>query len=491
MSLPESGIPWPPPQMAAAYRQMRVDDAWYSGDRSRLARAYRDHAGRRRDGHRRLWSRHREPELGHRDRRMHIPLAADIAATSAALLFSEPPAFTVGDTATQDRLDELTEADGIANSLLEAAEVCAALGGAYLRVTWDTALVDRPLLTVMHADRAVPEWSFGILRAVTFWRVLPSDSGSTVWRHLERHEPGAILHGLYQGSADQLGTRVPLTEHPSTAPLAGSLGPAGDAIETGVPMLTAAYVPNMLPNRLDRESPHGRSDYQGAHDLFDELDEVWTSWMRDVRLARARLIVPDQYLRDHGPGHGASFDADREIWQTISVPPTDNAGITLAQFGIRVEEHRASAEALTQQAVRSAGYSLQSFGLGDQVAATATEVTARERKSMITRDTKARYWAPAVASMLHVMLALDRELFTPGIAPERPKIVFGDSVSEDPQSVAQTLALLTQAQAVSVDTRVRLLHPDWDDSAVQAEVERILTETGQAVPDPMQAGSLV
>ncbi|GGX65653.1 hypothetical protein GCM10010510_07140 [Streptomyces anandii JCM 4720] len=32
------------------------------------------------------------------------------------------------------------------------------------------------------------------------------------------------------------------------------------------------------------------------------------------------------------------------------------------------------------------------FGLGDQPAAPATEVTARERRSMITRDKKSRYW---------------------------------------------------------------------------------------------------
>lgn len=43
---------------------------------------------------------------------------------------------------------------------------------------------------------------------------------------------------------------------------------------------------------------------------------------------------------------------------------------------------------------------------------------------------------------------------------------------------------------MSTDTKVRALHPDWDDTAVQAEVDRILTETGQSVPDPMQSGLL-
>ncbi|MFK0289932.1 phage portal protein [Streptomyces sp. NPDC090442] len=492
MSLPDNNSPWPPLQMAPFYQEMRTDHAWYSGDRTLLARVYqRDE--QREDGSRRLWSRLRAPVPGERDRRMHIPLAADIAHTSAALLFSEPPTATVTNSPTQQRLDKLIEAGGVANTLLEAAEVGAALGGVYLRVTWDRDLVARPLLTVVHAHRAVPEFRFGILAAVTFWHELPCEDSGTVWRHVERHEAGRIVHGLYQGTPDHVGIRVPLTERPETAPLAASLGPAGDTIETGIPALTAAYVPNMKPHRLHLESPHGRSDYAAPlYDMLDEIDEVWSSWMRDIRLARARLIVPDAYLRDRGPGRGASFDADREIWQALNVPPTEQGGITLAQFAIRVDEHRQTSEALTQQAVRSAGYSVQSFGLGDQGAAvTATEVTARERRSMITRDTKSRYWAPALADMLHVMLMLDQALFTPGLAPERPRLVFGDSVSEDPQSVAQTLSLLQQAQAVSVETKVRILHPDWDDTAVREETDRILTESGQAVPDPMQSGHLL
>jgi hypothetical protein len=157
----------------------------------------------RADGNRRLWGR-RPPAPGRPDTRMHIPLAGDVAGTSAALLFSEPPTFTVPDTSTQARLDELAEAGGIANRLFEAAEVSAALGGVYLRVTWDAQLAARPLLTVVHADAALPEFQFGLLRAVTFWHELPSDT-ATIWRHLERHEPGVITHGLYQGDRDRLG----------------------------------------------------------------------------------------------------------------------------------------------------------------------------------------------------------------------------------------------------------------------------------------------
>ncbi len=141
--------------------------------------------------------------------------------------------------------------------------------------------------------------------------------------------------------------------------------------------------------------------------------------------------------------------------------------------------------------MRSAGYSAQTFGLGDQVAVTATEVKARERRSMTTRDKKVRYWAPAVADMLHVLLMLDRALFTPSLVVERPQVEFAPAVSEDPSSTAQTLALLSQAEAVSTETKVRALHPDWDETAVREEVDRILAESGRTLPDPMQAGALV
>ncbi|MFJ6052314.1 phage portal protein [Streptomyces sp. NPDC092307] len=493
MPLPDNGVAWPPAQLARHYAEIKVDDAWYSGDHAKLAAVYRDNPVRR-DGRRRLWGRDRQQRPNVRDHRLHIPLPGDIAGASADLLFSEPPELTVTDSVTQDRLDELAESDGIANGLLEAAEVAAALGSVYLRVTWDRSLADRPLLTSVHPDAAVPEFRWGRLAAVTFWRELTSTSG-IVWRHLERHEPGRILHGLYQGSADSLGVRVPLTEHVEVADLAASLGPDGDAIETGIEQLTAAYCPNIRPNRKNRGSVFGRSDYAApVYDLFDSLDTTWTSWIRDLRLARARLLVPDGYLRDHGPGQGSSFDEDREIWQLLNIPPTEQGGnqITLSQFAIRVDEHERSANAITRQAVQSAGYSVATFGLGDQgPAITATEVKARERRSMTTRGKKVRYWSPPVSDMLFVMLLLDRAFFTARIVPERPTIAFGDSISEDASSLAQTLSLLQQAQAVSVLTKVRMLHPEWDSVAVQEEVDRILMESGAAVPDPMQAGSLL
>ncbi|WP_406298072.1 phage capsid protein [Embleya sp. NBC_00888] len=489
MPLPEAGVPWPPPAMRAEYAEIATHDAWYSGDPKRLRDLYASEQSRPSERRRWWqWSARNGPEPGQRDTRVHIPLAGDIATTSADLLFAEPPALSVDTTATQDRLAEITR--GIGRTLAEAAEVSSALGGVFLRATWDLEIGARPILTVIHADCAVPEMRLGHLIAVTFWREL-AWNGAVVLRHLERHEPGRIWHGVYQGTRDQLGRPVPLTEHPDTAGLADSLGEDGQSIATGITDLTAAYIPNVKPNRRRRGSPFGRSDFQGIHHLFDALDHTWTSWQRDIRIGAGRLIVPNQYLTSRGMGKGAEFD-DREIWAGINAPPDGDQGLTINQFAIRVDEHERSAAAAMSQAVRLAGYSVQSFGLTGDVAVTATEVTARERRSLTTRGKKTEYETDPVEYMACVMLQLDRVLgFTPGLVVERPVLHWPDGVSEDPKSVAETLSLLEQAGAISTWVKVRRLNPDWDDDAVDAEVARIQQEHGTAVPDPMQAGDLV
>jgi hypothetical protein len=470
---------------------MHIDDAWYSGDRARLERVY-GYAPEARE-RRKLWGRRStEHRLRKRETRLHVPLAGDIARTSADMLFADMPTIRVDDSATQERLEQLVDEGMVQETLLGAAEQAAALSGVFLRVTWDRDLVPRPLLTVMQPDAAIPEFRFGMLRAVMFWRELDGSTEHTVWRHIERHEPGRVVHALYEGGPDTIGKRVPLAEHPDTADLAAEtvLDDDGEsAIPTGITQLTAAYVPNMLPNRLHRSSPVGRSDYAGVHDLFDSLDTTWTSWMRDIRLARARLIVPDGYLESQGPGQGASFDDDREVWAGLRMPPNEGAGITLAQFAIRVEEHQRTAEATVRQAVQTAGYDAASFGLdGDGQPVTATEVDNRRARGLVTRKKKAGYWRRAVADMLHVLLLVDAVQFGSRITPERPRVEFGPGVAESEQEKATTLDLLNRAGAVSTATKVKILHPEWDDTAVKAEVAAILAETGAGAPDPGDPG---
>jgi A118 family predicted phage portal protein len=515
MPLPAGGnTPWPPKAVAVAYEKFVPWAAWYSGDPDELAAFYmqvsqrvtnRPHArpSQYRGGMvgtlaRWFWG---QPiPQGEKRSKVHLPLAGDIASTSADLLFAEPPNVMLPenagpDTNAQDYLDQLVD-DEFYTALLEGAEVGSALGGVYFRVIWDKTLSDKPWINAIHADAAVPEWRFGRLSAVTFWRVLSTDA-STVVRHLERYEmvngQAVWQQAVYQGDAMNLGRVQPLGDYPETENFVDMLEADGQTVLLGIDQLPVVYVPNMRPNRMWRDQPaaahFGRSDYAGIEGLFDALDETMSSWMRDIRLAKGRVLVPDQYLRDRGPGRGAQWDAEQEAYEGFSMLPGQPPQITIQQFGIRVAEHSQSVQELMTMAVGMAGYSGQTFGLTGEVAMTATEVAAKERKSLITRKKKLAYFRPPLTDLFEILLKVGKAAFEWDVTPLRPDVEFGDVVQQDPNALATTLQALRLAEAASTQTMVEMLHPDWTADEQKNEVKRIMHEKGMVVANPDTVGT--
>lgn len=512
MPLPTADMQWPPVD-GRVLSSLADWSAWYSSDPVQLQERYA-YAGWRHGspyqqqprsrgflGWLQRWFWGTETPHGQKISKLHIPLAADIASVSAGMLFSEPPAIIVdGETATQDAINGLIDG-GLHATLLEAADACSGLGGAYLRIVWDRTITPLPWISAVPADCAVPEFAYGnILRAVTFWTDVARD-GETVWRHLEKHERGRIYHGLYEGSPARLGMPVPLTEQPVTEPLA-ALVDSDSSIDTGAPdHLTAVYIPNMRPARVWRACPGaaglGQSDYAGVEPLMDALDETYTSWMRDIRLGKSRIIVPSAMLQSAGPGNGGQFMEDREIYSALAFLPRagDDLGkqLEVVQFKIRYEEHQATVQHLVEQILGRSGYSGASFGLDAGGAAmTATEITAREGKSITTRNRKTLYWKPAIKDIVAAWLAVctGPVANARGLTVDEPTVEFRDGVADSPQELAQTASLLRTAQAASTETLVRMMHPDWDDDQVADEVEDITREHDLgAVADPAAVGA--
>lgn len=522
MALPTRDIPWPPAEVGREITRVRELAAWYAGDLDVIGPA---NGGVPANSPQGRWSWRSmlgsgtstttpgSVRLGWAEANpLHVPVAADIARTSADLLFGECPDFTVGEESApnpgaQDWLEGMVDDLGIESALLEAGEFCAALSGMYWRVTWDPDYSpDRPIVSWIQPDNAWPEWSWGQLRAVTFWRVLPTPAGGRevdVWRHLERHSMvgGAALveHGLYRGESDKLGVRLPLVDHSETARLAASLtGPDGDQIVMSGVSMTAGYVPNMRPNRVDRGSPLGRPDIEQLGGLLRAVDDTWTSWLRDLRLGKGRIIVPAEYLRPGDPGQGAYFDVDREVYAPLQMPlpAGGSVGLTVQQFAIRHAEHAATLRALLQQVVTSAGYDLRAFGMGQtdmSPAVTATQVRSEDDLTAQTREKKTRYWEPELRKMAQAMLSLATFMRMRGAVAYDPSTVdveFAEEAKADPNQTAQTVNLWSQAQAASRATLVRAIHPDWSEAEVLAEVAAISAQLGQPAPDPTMIGAL-
>jgi hypothetical protein len=149
-----------------------------------------------------------------------MPLPSDLSSASDALLFAQPPHLTDDDSDVHDYLEELVD-EGMHATLLEAADMCSALGGVFLRTVWDNEVADNAWLDLVPPDAAVPEFRDGRLTAVTSWHVI-ADEGKKVVRHLEKHVPhsNVILHAVYEGDLRKIGRRVDLGGSPETRPIA-------------------------------------------------------------------------------------------------------------------------------------------------------------------------------------------------------------------------------------------------------------------------------
>ncbi|HEY1820419.1 MAG TPA: phage portal protein [Trebonia sp.] len=503
--------PWPPWHWDPVAHDQRLWSAWYSGKPDQLAWAYQNLGANSQVGRnffrttgeqsirqprpgsyrggllgsvdRTFWGT--TPSAGEKRTKVHIPLATDITTMSADLLFAKRPKFEAedGDTAVADWCEERFD-DDLHSTLHEGADLCAGLGGLYLRTVYDQALSDRPWIELVHADAAVPVFRAGKLTEVTFWRVLVDD-GDEVHRHLEHHDirTNSVYHSVYVGDQQTLGSVVGLRDYPDLQPLFATLD-SDNAIrfpDIAPDASTVTYIPNMRPNRYWRHLGHaaalGRSDFAGIEGLMDSLDETFSSWMRDIRLGKMRLMVPPDYLNDLGPGKGALADIEKEVFVPLKMlSGTADSAITANQFAIRWEDHQSTMKQILGDTLRSAGYSGQIFGESTNVAMTATEVEDRDRRTLMTGKRKQQYWRPGLRDALYSLQWIEKSVFKRPITPARPLIMWPEMILPSLSETSTTIVAMNTAQAASKQTMIQLLHPDWTDDQVTEELDRIRDE---------------
>lgn len=520
---PVVGDEFPSAEWAAAFAQYEANDAWYSGDQAKLQAVYAWTAGAgtrgddpathyhkasrswRKGGARgwlsRMFNGRVVEDPGEHRTRIHAPVAGNLATLASDLLFAEPPTFRIYNAEgkptkdrTQARLDAVLNSERTHRTLSHAGEETAGISAVVLTAHWDREISDVPWLQATSADAAVPEFVAGRLAAVNLYTTYPTGTGSgQVYCHVERHEVGAIVHALLLLENGKVAGVARLEDRPETAhipriggavagPIDGSI-----ALPTGIRQLTAAWWRH-LPTRAFRKhgalALAGRAVFEGAEQMLDAVDEVWSSWMRDVKIARARLIVPEAFLDVQGPGLGGAFDDDRELLTGLAFTDlggVDRETISAHQFAIRAEEHAATLLGLTREITQHAGYSLSSYSESQSSGGvTATEVTDRTTMTERTRDKQRLYFVDAGEPIARALMALDAVHYSGRELPADVdlRIEIPPLSQIDPEKEARIMGFLRSAQAASTDTLVRMQHKDWEETQIQEEIDRIRQENG-------------
>lgn len=489
--------PWPPKPYDQMVDSMQVWSSWWSGDTDFLSDYYsQDHLQRSK---RKTSYRH---ALGHGNedvyfwgrpntqgtKRRHVSTPASVARASAGLLFSRPPRISPGprdekNKSLASRMDDIFGPDAYGGELHEAGELCSALGGVYLRPWWDKEVVNHVVPSHVSADSAIPEFRFGRLVAVTFWTIVSEPGEAPVVRHLERHEKGRIYHGLYEGNEGELGERVALDEHPATE-WAQKLTDDEGGMDTGLDKLDVVYIPNVGPNRTWHNqpglSPLGRSDFDGIESEFDALDEVHTSWMRDVQDAKSRLFIEEELLADLGPGRGGAFDMDKHVYTTLrpslgSAADGGGDAIQDVKFDIRWSEHAQTSAEIKQHILEHVGMSSQHFADGPlAVGVTATEVNSNNNITETTRSVKINFFQRGLTEFVDIVMRLDEIHFETGLTiTDRPTVRFSTQHNSSDAERAGVVATKMDSKVVSKEQAVKELNPDWSDEEIQEELEKI------------------
>lgn len=500
---------WPPREYSPALRSVQHDRAWLTGDLHAIRstalqvddnpRPYQHRAqfnGGLVGGVARGVLGRPAPQAGSSAIDRHLPVASELTETIGDLLFGNAVGVEADGWADnlRDSLESYVSTDTFTADMVEAGQKCSALGWEFGRVVWNVEVDKHPWIEWVDADRAFATYEWGRLASVMFVDEWVKDRDH--YRLTQEHRPGRIEYQLWKGTRDKLGYTVPYEELPETAYLATVVGREGTIVETGTPVITAWQIPNRAKNPAWGNSQqlrfYGKSDIQFGGGLWEDIDKGYTDLWHEVDSARARLLIPDEYLTSLNPGEGTVFDWFRDVYKIGTTGNGDTAPIIeRVQFDMRVEDYLRVIEASTTRAIGAVGLSPLTVGMDQTMGPnmTATEIAARSSRTVNTWRARSRYWRAGLQELMTAWGHIDAGLngYTP--PQERVKVSMVEPVRDTDIDRARTVEAWRAAGAVSTRHAVKTLHPEWGEQEVAEEVALIREEQGlgQAV-DPFAVG---
>lgn len=457
--LEADGAPWPPEGHADRVEVQADYGTLYRNDRAEIIQRWSADLLRWVDG---------------QDELIPYPSAKLAARTLAAFLFGDDPRIRHEDAATQAALDDLSTTINLPARLLEGAITQSVEGEIYLRPAWDRDLSDWPILSTIPGSQVIPVFRHGMLREAAIVTTWATRTG-TYRRLVEAHERGGITYRLYVGSSDRLGRRAPLDSFGPTRDYADQ-----EEVATEIDDLLVTHVP-LLRTGWD---PHGVSLFEGLESLILGLHRLYSQEQHDAELARKRVAMPASYAARDSSGR-ARFDRRTDLFllseEAEGAIGSDRDPVRAIEFqddNVMRERIRGRLEDFLIACGISPYTVVAEEGAGGAASGTARKLA--QATTLRTVAAAARYWqdstAQALANALQVArIHLGRDV--PEVT-DRPSVSLSDGLIDDPAELARILADLDTAEAVSTVEKVRMLHPEWDDPQVDAEVDRIVNASG-------------
>jgi hypothetical protein len=297
------------------------------------------------------------------------------------------------------------------------------------------------------------------------------EGNNDFFRLLERHTAGLVTHTLYRGTSSSIGQQVALESYGRTQGLP-------EQRTTGIDKPLVVFI----PNSIDSNPSRGFSDYRGLERRFLALNEAVTIGQNNVVLTgQKRALIDGAYTTPSGkvPKHDTFLlrKADDVM------PGQQNKPLEVLEYSLESEQLIAWVDHMIDSSITFAGMSPQSVGRSvDGGAISGTAQRLKMAFSLIENSGKGRHFDRGAKQLLQWAKVIDSRRTTEGGFGRRyndtesvPSFERADALPRDDMEAAQRLVLLTNAEAISAEEKVRLLHPDWSEDEIKAEVALIGT----------------
>lgn len=397
-----------------------------------------------------------------------------------------------------DTLNALIEKTNIMQSLRKQAVIDSWCGHSLGKLNYDLTLSQYPIYEVYDLTQGEVISQRGIITSHIFKSYYKK--GGTDYCFEEEYTTAngdaCILNRLYKLKSDGSKVEVALTSIPETKDLERVF------VFSGLKDSIGFSKPNKLPNNEYASSPYGASDYQGAVDSFDALDEAYSELWSELRNNKTIRYIPDIMIPKDKDGkpliRNMGFITNyQEVEGSLDQETKNKIGIQ--QIDDKTESILNKYKNALVTAINNAGLSPLALGITGLEAINAGENSQKERNRVTLESRKDKienYWKPYLKNFFTQLLAFNNWMVKVAGATQTLdnfdlefdncdiQLDFGNYIVEDETNIINRWGAAKTAGIASLDTCVRELHPDWTEEQILTEINIIKYEQGMDLDNP-------
>ena len=401
-----------------------------------------------------------------------------------------------------DSLLELIKQTNVDDMLEKGAQFESWSGHLFVKMSHDAFLSDYPIIEIANLRNAEAIKERGITTAIIFKHWYKHNKKEyrldEIYTTSDDND-AMIIYKLFQLKSDGE-LEVGLFSIPQIMEL--GLPEDGYVIFEGLKGMLAFEKPNRLPSHEFMESNYGASDYEGALDSFDALDEAYSELIAELRNNKTLRYTPSSMLKKDANGNpllDQSFITNFMITES-DIDQNNKDEIKVTHIQDKTEHHKMKFTTALTTAINNAG--LSPFALGitglESINASAESQQERNKVTIETRNKKIKKWQPFTEKFFLQMICFyswmrkNTDVDKMGIPDFEAefdscdvKVRFGEYMETSQKSLNEIWTPVKMAGGISLENYIERINPDMDRQDVLDEVNRIRFEQGMALDDPM------